>query len=73
MWRWVAAWELAYNRHEDGLMADERWEAWDRSFKFLILDPKIGFAEELWNFERGSYGLGFMAHVDAAYSKRKQD
>ena len=42
LWRWIAAWEMAFNRHEDGLMADDRWVAWDISFKFIILDPKTG-------------------------------
>ena len=47
--------------------------AWDISFKFIILDPKTGFAEEIWKVERSAYGVGFRAHVDTAYLKRRQD
>ena len=73
LWRWLSAWELAFNRHEDELMTDDRWEAWDRSFKSLLLDPQTGYAEELWQVERNDYGLRFSVHVDAAYSMYKQD
>ena len=73
LYRYTSLWELAYNRHENGLMAEDEWLAWDRSFRIWLLDPKIGQPEEIWKANDGLYGAGFTAYVDAAYSSRRQD
>jgi hypothetical protein len=73
LWRWLAAWELAFNRHSDELMADDDWRGWDRAFEVMLFDPEIGLAEELWIVDRSVYGPDFAAHVDAAFTKHQQD
>ncbi len=73
MWRWISAWELAFNRHEDDLMADDQWESWDRAFQMILLDPNTGYPEELWQAGRSAFGLSFSVHVDSEYSKHKQE
>jgi hypothetical protein len=73
LWRWMAAWELAFNRHTDELMDDDDWRGWDRAFELTLLDPEIGLAEEFWIADRFSWGSDFAAHVDAAYTKHQQD
>ena len=73
LWRWIALWELAFNRHSDGLMAEDQWQGWDRAFEIVILHSEYGLAENLWQEDRVGYGLDFAAHVDAAYAKYQQD
>jgi len=73
LWRWLGLWELAFNRHNDGLMAEDQWQGWDRAFETLILDSEFGLAENFWQEDRVSYGQDFAAHVDAAYAKYQQN
>ena len=73
LWRWIAAWELAFNRHDDGLMDEERWVGWDEAFKIIVLSSRTGLPEEIWRASREAYGPSFASHVEAAYSKYEED
>jgi hypothetical protein len=73
LYRWVSLWEMAYNRHEDGLMSDQHWKGWDRAFVIFVLDSETGMTEDFWQVDRETYSEGFAAHVDAAFARNRQD
>ena len=67
--RFLNLWELIYTRHEDGLMPDDAWEAWNRSaigtFNNLVSD-------EQWQRFRASANLNFRDHVDQIIADREK-
>ena len=65
--RQLNMWELAFSRHNSGLMPPSQWEAWDGSFVKAITSD---LPEEKWNERRDEYGEDFGRHVDAAYSDK---
>ncbi len=58
-------WELAFNRHKDGLLPPSQWDAWNDMFADGI--PKR-ISQESWLRRRVQYGEDFADHVDAVYS-----
>jgi hypothetical protein len=63
----LATWELAFNRHREGMMPPAQWIAWDESFKANITSR---LREETWNSSKIGYGGDFQKHVDAAYAQQ---
>jgi len=62
-------WELAFNRHAEGLLSDNKWESWNRSFEGeLISDPR-GLSIEIWNQNPDYYGPEFTRHINSIYSR----
>jgi len=62
----LSAWELAFNRHREGMMPPAQWIAWDESFKANITSR---LTQESWNSSKTGYGEEFKKHVDAAYAE----
>ena len=62
--RQLNAWELAFDRHEEGLLSDEKWSNWNGYYSINI---RIDFQEEWWTDVRKYYGTEFTKHVDAVY------
>jgi hypothetical protein len=62
--RQLSAWELAFDRHEEGLLSDEKWKNWNRYYSTNIRNdcPK-----EWWADLRKYYGAEFAENVDAVY------
>jgi hypothetical protein len=63
----LSAWELAFNRHRDGLYSDENWEAWDNYYQEHFLEQ---FLREWWEEARIFYMPEFQQHVDDAYARK---
>jgi hypothetical protein len=61
----LATWELAFNRHIEGMMPPAQWIAWDESFKANITSR---LPQGNWNSSKTGYGEEFKKHVDAAYA-----
>jgi hypothetical protein len=67
LWRQMNLWELAFDRHTDGLLSDSKWAAWRRAFESEVIDEATGMPKELWEIGRGTYGTEFVEYVDSAY------
>ena len=64
MIRQINASELAFDRHKEVLLSDEKWNAWNMSYSINI---KNDYPEEWWANLRKHYGAEFAEHVDAVY------
>ena len=62
--RQLSAWELAFDRHEEGLLSDEKWKNWNRYYSINIRND---FPKEWWADLRRYYGTEFAENVDAVY------
>lgn len=60
-------WELAYDRHNEGLFSSNKWNGWNRMF---ATDISEDFPEEWWTAVKLRYGDDFARHVDALYSNK---
>jgi hypothetical protein len=58
-------WELAFDRHNEGMLSSEKWDGWNRMFAAGISE---NFPQEWWSEVRQRYGENFARHVDAMYS-----
>ena len=59
--RVVNLWELAFSRHQEGLMAEHTWETWNKS----ATDTFLRFMDrEMWEENKGIANDDFAAHVD---------
>ncbi len=56
-------WESAFVNHENGLVDEQMWLAWDGYFQLLI-SGKDGYTT-FWNDTRLQWDARFMAHIDA--------
>lgn len=65
----LSTWELAYNRHRDGLYSDEDWSGWDKYYQNYFLEQ---FPKDWWEEARIFYQQDFQDHVDAAYVRKYQ-
>jgi hypothetical protein len=70
LWRHVNLWELAYDRHADGFLSDEKWATWQRAFELEIVEVSTGMPEEMWEWGREGYGRKFAA-LDSVYARIK--
>ena len=60
-------WELAYDRHNEGMLSSDKWDGWNRMF---ATDISEDFPEERWADVKLRYGNDFARHVDAMYSNK---
>lgn len=67
LWRHMNIWELAYDRHQEGLLSDDKWAAWDKSFVEELLNPIYGFPPDVLNDLDDTLGSEFSKHVIASY------
>jgi hypothetical protein len=65
--REIAMWELAYDRHNEGLFPSDKWSNWNSMF---ATDMAELFPEEWWADLRLRFGDDFARHVDAVYSNK---
>jgi hypothetical protein len=65
-WR-LATWESVFMNHEQGLVDEDVWRAWDGYYRLLTLD-KPGYAK-FWRDNRNSFYAPFMDHVDSLTMK----
>jgi len=63
----LSTWELAFNRHRDGLFSTSQWKGWDGYFKSSFIDQ---FSSDSWAEVRDFYAEDFQSHVDAAYAEK---
>jgi len=62
----LSTWELAFNRHRDGLFSTQLWEGWNKYFKVSFIPQ---FPADRWVEVRDYYAADFQSHVDAAYAE----
>ena len=60
----MSCWEMAFNRHRDGMYSNELWHGWDLYYRNTLIDQ---FPQEWWDDSRKFYDQPFQDHVDAAY------
>jgi hypothetical protein len=63
----LSSWELAFNRHRDGLFSTTQWDGWDNYFETTFVGQ---FPKESWTEVREWYADDFAGHVDAAYARK---
>lgn len=71
LWRHMNLWELAFDRHREGFVSDQKWQTWDRAFRTEIIDQPTAMPEETWKVGRLTYGDDFIAYVDSIYASRR--
>lgn len=69
LWRFMNMWEMAYNRYREGLLSEQKWQSWNRSFEFELIRFPTGMPKELWESARVTYGVEFAEHVDVVYRR----
>ena len=62
----LSTWELAFNRHRDGLFATKQWEAWNQYFIVSFIPQ---FSVDVWAGVRDFYAEDFQSHIDAVYAE----
>ena len=62
----LGTWEIAFNRHRDGMFSSEQWEAWDR-YLSSVLPNRLSV--ESWTEIKEWYADDFRGHVDSVYAK----
>ncbi len=60
----LSSWELAFNRHRDGLFSTVQWGGWNNYFVETFVTQ---FPEESWLEVQHWYAPDFVDHVTAAY------
>jgi hypothetical protein len=68
--RYLNLWEMAYDRHRDGLMSAAKWNTWSQAMEAEATYPPTGMPEETWEGGRVTYGEEFARYVDAIYAER---
>ncbi len=63
----LSLWELAFNRHRDGLYSTQLWDGWDVYYSVSLLAQ---LPEESWQEAKRFYQHDFINHVDAAYAAK---
>ena len=62
-------WELAHDRHQDGLFPEDKWLGWNSTLANVITQGPLQLPEEEWKSLRHEYGAEFALLVDAAYNE----
>ncbi len=57
---------MAYMRHEEDLLDDRQWQAWDTFFSAQFRDSDLRLTEARWEELVGGFDGGFWAHVGGA-------
>ena len=58
----LSTWELAFNRHRDGMFSTQQWIGWDAYFQ-VSFTPQ--FSADSWAEVRSYYAEDFQRHIDA--------
>jgi len=66
LWQLINVWEMAFDRHQQEMLSDDKCEAWNRSFTFEALTPPFGLPREWWEAD-DTYGREFHDHVKKMY------
>ena len=66
-------WAMAYMRHEEDLLDERQWRAWDTFFSAQFRDSDLRLTAARWEALVGGFDPGFWAHVkEAAFGNRGQ-
>ena len=63
----LSTWEIAFNRHRDGLFSTQHWDGWNNYFEASFIPQ---FSAERWAEVRDFYAEDFQDHVDAVYAEK---
>jgi hypothetical protein len=63
----IGTWEVAFNRHRDGMFSAEQWVGWNNYFEMALTNQ---FSAKSWAEVRGWYAEDFRRHVDAVYARK---
>ncbi len=63
----LGTWEIAFNRHRDGLFSTELWTGWNNYFEVSLTKE---FTADSWARVRAFYAKDFQNHVDAIYARK---
>ena len=63
----IGTWEIAFNRHRDGVFSTVQWEGWNN---FYVSSLTNQFSAESWAGVREWYANDFRSHVDAVYASK---
>ena len=63
----LSTWEVAFNRHRDGLFSTPQWEGWDGYFKASLTDR---LPADSWVEIRNFYAEDFQSHIDEVYAEK---
>jgi hypothetical protein len=63
----LGTWEIAFNRHRDGMFSSEQWQGWDR---FLSTVVPNRLSVESWTEIKEWYAEDFRYHVDSVYANQ---
>ena len=67
LWQHLNIWEMAFDRHQQGMLSNDKWEAWNQSFTIELLAPPFGLPRELWATDE-TYGTEFRDHVNEMWN-----
>lgn len=71
LWRYFNLWEMAYDRHRDGLLSESKWNTWSEALEAEVTHPPLGLPKATWEEAgRVTYGDEFGRYIDAIYSNR---
>jgi len=63
--RLMNRWNLAFDRHQDGMFATDKWEAWNENYVSVVDED---YLRKWWATNRAGYGGAFAAHIDSVIS-----
>ncbi len=63
----LGTWEIAFNRHRDGMFSTQQWEGWNEYFQVSLIKQ---FPADSWAEVRGFYAEDFQSHIDAVYARK---
>jgi hypothetical protein len=63
----LSTWELAFNRHRDGLFSTQLWEGWNEYYEVSF---PTQFSADAWAEVRDFYAEDFQSHIDAVYAEK---
>ena len=63
----LSTWEIAFNRHRDGLFSTQLWEGWNKYFEYSLI-PQLSI--DTWAEVRNFYAEDFQSHIDAIYAEK---
>ena len=63
--RLMNRWNLAFDRHKDGMFEAEKWEMWNESYETSV---DIQYLREWWVESKSGYGVEFSTHIESIIS-----
>lgn len=65
--RFMLRWNLAFDRHQDGMFAADKWEAWDKAYKSGL---NLQVLRSWWERFKGDYSGGFVSHIESVLAQK---